>query len=259
MSVPFYYTLSGVNRHRRTDCLREGDKITKVSQDFIQGLKDTIFSLEDKNVDIYDFGTFAGGSLRTIIACLKQQNGTINNINGFDSLVGLPKETKDLKNQSNWTEHAFNFSEHVGGKNITVEEYKEYLNLPKVDNYNQFNMYKGFYKDVLVDELVQKENLKPAIFINVDCDIYSSALECIDFMFRNKLYINGKTVIRYDDWGVLYEHGSSYEDEYDAGEARAHKELCEKYDIECERLATFTTESNCFGTAGLEETYFLIK
>lgn len=260
MSVPFYYTLTGVHRHRRTDCIREGNKVNKATQDDITRLKNIIFSVQDKNVDIYEFGTFSGGSLRNIVACLKQKNASINNINGFDSLVGLPKELKDPKNQSVWCEHAYSVKDCIAdGVDMTVEQYKNYVKLPKVDNYNQFNMYKGFYEHVLVDELVQKEGLKPAIFINVDCDIYTSTLECLDFMFRNKLYINGKTVIRYDDWGMLYEHGSCYEDEFNAGEARAHKELCDKYGIECERLATFTTENNCFGRQGLEETYFLIK
>jgi len=42
------------------------------------------------------------------------------------------------------------------------------------------------------------------------------------------------------------------------GEARAHKEMTEKYNIKTERLGTFTCRSSTFGKGGLEETWFLI-
>ena len=86
----------------------------------------------------------------------------------------------------------------------TIEEYLKYLNLPEIDNYKKFNMIKGFYEESLKDNrIIEEYNFKKPIFINIDCDIYTSTLQVLDFIFRNKLYENGKTIIRYDDWGVF--------------------------------------------------------
>ena len=42
--------------------------------------------------------------------------------------------------------------------------------------------------------------LKPALFIDIDYDIYTSTIQVLEFIFKNKFYVNGKTIIRYDYW-----------------------------------------------------------
>ena len=207
-----------------------------------------------EELDFYEFGTFEGRTLRSTVDIIEKLDLKINNIIGFDSLEGLPEEVLDKKNQSTWVKGEFK----VNNKYNNPEEYIKYLNLKKIEGYKNFKFVKGFYKDSLNEEIIKKENLKPAKFINVDCDIYSSTLEILEFIFKNKLYIEGITLIRYDDWGGFYENSSSYEEEFSMGEARAHKEMTEKYNIKTERLGTFTCRSSTFGKGGLEETWFLI-
>lgn len=115
-------------------------------------------------------------------------------------MQGLPLEINDDKNRNDWIEGQYSISKELK-TDLTIDEYIQYLNLPKNNHYNKFNMIKGFYSDSLQDNLIEQYKLKPAIFINIDCDIYTSTAEVLDFIFRNKLYENGKTIIRYDDWG----------------------------------------------------------
>lgn len=117
-------------------------------------------------------------------------------------MQGLPLEINDDKNRNDWIEGQYSISKELK-TDLTIDEYIQYLNLPKNNHYNKFNMIKGFYSDSLQDNLIEQYKLKPAIFINIDCDIYTSTAEVLDFIFRNKLYENGKTIIRYDDWGGI--------------------------------------------------------
>ena len=66
-------------------------------------------------------------------------------------------------------------------------------------------------------------------------------------------------MIRYDDWGCFYENTKNYNGEFECGEGRAHKELCEKYNIKTKLISIFTSHENKFGKIGTEEAWFLIQ
>ena len=38
--------------------------------------------------------------------------------------------------------------------------------------------------------------------MEIDCDLYVSSVQALDFMFRNRLIVSG-TLIGYDDWWVV--------------------------------------------------------
>lgn len=147
---------------------------------------------------------------------------------GFDSFEGLPAEFNDKFNSADWTPGAFNISKKL---NVTKEKAIQMLQ-QRFDLYHyDVHLIPGFYQNSLKDEIVSLYDMQPASFVNVDVDIYTSTIECLDFMFRNKLIVPG-TIIRYDDWGGSLMNAP----EFCTGESRAHKEILAKYNIKAECL-----------------------
>jgi len=206
--------------------------------------------LENKNIfkdyDIYEFGTYLGQSLCGILKYLDDNGFEYNRFVGFDSLLGLPKELEDKNNNKFWTEGTFSIKEHTK-QDMDVINYKDFLNktnrLPN-KHINKFHMYKGFFSDSLKDNIV--DELKLPLFINIDCDIYTSTNQVLDFIFRNKLYIPNKTIIRYDDW-------ANNNNEFETGQSKSHKEMVEKYNIDMELLLKHSYNKDP------EATWWLIK
>jgi hypothetical protein len=179
--------------------------------------------------DIYEFGTYLGNSITGIFEYISNNDIIFNNFVGFDSLKGLPLEKIDKNNNKNWIKGKFSIEEKFK-KDLSEKEYINYLinndSLP-LKYKDKFIMIKGFYEDTLNENILSK--LKLPIFINIDCDIYTSTIQVLEFIFKNKLYINGKTIIRYDDW-------ANNNMEYKTGQSLAHKEMTQKYNINCKLL-----------------------
>ena len=60
----------------------------------------------------------------------------------------------------------------------------------------------------------------PALYVDIDCDLYSAAVTVLEFMFSSGLIVPG-TVLGYDDWAS---GGKS-------GEQAAHAQAVEKYRV----------------------------
>jgi hypothetical protein len=75
--------------------------------------------------------------------------------------------------------------------------------------------------------------MKPAVFVDLDADIYSSTYTALDFMFRNGLIQRG-TLLAYDDWG-----GTPGWQTYSDGESRAHNEICNKYKVQVQHMVQY--------------------
>ena len=64
----------------------------------------------------------------------------------------------------------------------------------------------------------------------MDADIYLSAMQALDFLFAHKLIVPS-TFVRYDDWPRTNStHGPFAGTNY-RGQARAHYELSQKWDV----------------------------
>jgi hypothetical protein len=230
-----YKNKTGVN----LDFLTESGDIFNVENHF----KDLDFT----NYDLYEFGTYLGQSICGIFEYIEFYNINFNNFVGFDSLEGLPLENLDSNNNIHWTKGKFSFNEYIKKNQITVNEYKSWLiennRLPNKYS-DKFRLIKGFYENTLNESNLN--NLKPALFINIDCDIYTSTIQVLEFIFKNKLYVSGKTIIRYDDW-------SNNNMEYLTGQSKAHLEITKKYNIDCELLLKHSYNKDP------EATWWLIK
>ena len=62
--------------------------------------------------------------------------------------------------------------------------------------------------------------MKPALYVDIDADLYSSSLQALEWLFRMGLIVPG-TVIGYDDWTF----GGPQ------GEQRAHREVMKRHGV----------------------------
>jgi len=88
----------------------------------------------------------------------------------------------------------------------------------------------GFFNESVNEDLLHKFQLQPALYVDMDADIYLSAIHPLDFMFAHNLIIPS-TIVRYDDWPRVWSrHGSSMGTNM-YGQAKAHYELTMKYNV----------------------------
>ena len=150
--------------------------------------------------DYFEFGVFKGRSFIQAYHTHKMINRKANplgvksniqrNFYAFDSFKGLPKPRATELNK--FRQSQFSFSKN---------EFIQNLKRNKVD-LGLVTVVSGFYKDSLNSNLRKKfksSNLKIAI-IYLDCDIYSSTLEALNFC--DEFFQEG-TVICFDDYFSL--------------------------------------------------------
>jgi hypothetical protein len=110
----------------------------------------------------------------------------------FDSFQGLPHSEGDIffKSQFCSSEHFFRKFVHKAG----------------VDP-ERIVVVKGFFKNTLTDKLKKKAELKKAAIIHIDCDLYSSTREVLQFI---EDVIDIGTIIIFDDWFSFNDDNHKY-------------------------------------------------
>jgi len=78
-----------------------------------------------------------------------------------------------------------------------------------------------------VPGLAALRGMGPALYVDIDADLFSSTWTALDWLFREGLMKPG-TVIGYDDfWDLACKHKSPHIERY--GEARAHAKIAAKH------------------------------
>jgi hypothetical protein len=184
---------------------------------------------------IFEFGTLGGNSSRHILLGLKALNIPVKKFYAFDKFDGLPMETAEPIWEPSWDAEkrpdVYSLKARAGL--TTTDQCVEYVkgHIATANRDVEVIVVPGLFSDVLNDDLIEKHNPEPAFIVSVDCDIYSSTIESLDWMFEKKLIIPG-TYFIYDDWG-----GTPHEN-FDNGESRAHREVAEKYKVKFRHLET---------------------
>jgi hypothetical protein len=159
---------------------------------------------------LLEFGVWSGASL-TQFSNLYDEYGLEKKFFGFDSFEGLPPEELDENNPEYWKPGLFS--------DTSLEEIQK--KLPFV------NLKKGWFKDTLNDQTLKEVSKTKVGIFHIDCDIYTSTIQVLEWIAKNNLLVSGSLVI-YDDWGGHYQKGVG---EFECGEGKAHKEICEKYNL----------------------------
>jgi len=173
--------------------------------------------------DIIEFGTFSGSTGKTFNELCKNHNLKFNKWWGCDSFQGLPEESSIAPKYSNWAKGVFNIMEYepLGTIDNAMQIIKSRIDCQFIP----VELIKGFFDVSLTDELAKR--MKPMAFIHIDCDLYISSVQALDFLARNNLIVKD-TIICYDDWGA--------HEEWNGGESLAHKQITEKYNLNWEYL-----------------------
>lgn len=178
---------------------------------------------------IYQFGVFTGKSIIELLYLFEQKQIHIPIIYGLDSYEGLPGDDPEALGQDGWVQGAFDSRDwfQVKTREEAIDKVIEFVT-PHL-KYTHFLPIVGFY-DKLSKSDVYKFDLEPAAYIDLDCDLYSSSYQALDFMFSNRLVKTG-CLIGCDDWG-----GTPNWEKHLDGQSRAFKEICNKYQIQGEVL-----------------------
>lgn len=179
--------------------------------------------------DVYQFGVYSGKSMQIIEHIYKECGVPIRNFFGFDSFEGLPEEKHEPAWQECWAQGEFDARKYFNVISAEDAMFRVKNSLSGIALNTK--LIPGFFSESLTTDLVHKENLGPAHYIDLDVDIYTSCKEALTFMFSNGLVKPG-TLISYDDWG-----GSPGWELNLNGESRAHKEIEEEYNVNFELVA----------------------
>lgn len=197
--------------------------------------KELVELLQFKDGDsILEFGVATGNTLSAMIENLIQKKYTNCKIFGFDSFRGLPADAPSITtNMPDWVPGAFNIVDELHNKNrvATVEDGITYVN-NRLQTYNlDTQLIVGEYKDTLNSSICTQYNIPQACYVHIDCDIYLSALQVLEFLVQNNLMKN-RCIVRYDDWVV------SPSLQGQIGEEKAHNEIKDKYNLRFEKINT---------------------
>jgi hypothetical protein len=179
------------------------------------------FTLLPPNSNLYEFGVCTGNSITQFL----QYGPQLAKVFGFDSFEGLPNEAEGVWRSPDWNPGVFNVVKEFNLS--TKEEAKQRLMEKFVPYENKVTFIDGWYKDTLTNELAHELYKYKCHFLHIDTDLYISAYEALDWMFNNYL-VAPNCIVRYDDWFST--------PEWVAGESRAHKEICEKYHLDMNRI-----------------------
>lgn len=137
--------------------------------------------------DYLEFGVWKGRSFITAWYMANMIGLKSMHFYAFDSFKGLPRLTEEDKLHEEYEE---------GKYACSLEKFKEILTQNKVDQ-EKVTLVDGFYEDSLTPDLKKEIPLREAAIIMIDCDLYKSTKEALDFCVD---YIQSGTVIIFEDW-----------------------------------------------------------
>jgi hypothetical protein len=136
--------------------------------------------------DYFEFGTQRGRSLVYAYAHA-QALGQSTRFHVFDSFEGFPKPRGADAIFERFQE---------GGAKCSLGEFVGYLRRHKVDE-SRVSIVQGWYRDTLNDETRSRIDAGTARIVNIDCDLYESASQALEFVTP---HVTSGTVLLCDDY-----------------------------------------------------------
>ena len=155
--------------------------------------------------DYLEFGVFRGHTFASAFHAARRYGLDGIHFYAFDSFCGLPPSSGvDAAGFQHFTAGNFACSEHDFLDNLRRED----VELAKV------TAVRGWFQEVLTEDLKRQLPLKRAAIVWVDCDLYESTVPVLDFITG---YLQSGTVVIFDDWFC-------YRADPNRGEQRAWRE-----------------------------------
>lgn len=202
--------------------------------------------------DIFVFGVYTGDSVREISQYLRREDVAFRTLWGMDSFRGLPDEqgledrygeqlgkVSELERKAHgavgtvakvsslWATGRFSTAQVMGASSLedALAKLTTKVAEPRV------RWIPGFFNESLTHELAQR--VSPALFVDMDCDLYSSTEQALSWLLTNRLLSPSRgvrTVISYDDWGAGGANGQSL----------AHRKVLERHNATAKLVADTT-------------------
>ena len=180
-------------------------------------LPDSLFHADG---DVYQFGVFLGRSLRELVRIFEGVGARtmVRAVWGFDTFTGMPDSANDDREAtlaSEWGTGRYSASD----KDILYDRLRRWANASSLP----VSFVRGEYRHTLTPTLAAERGMRPASYIDIDCDTYPSSFAALDWMLSSNLVVPG-TVIGYDDFWVL---PCAFQDTdvLRYGQAKAHLQL----------------------------------
>lgn len=159
--------------------------------------------------DYYEFGVFRGYTFLSAQKSCDALGLTGTRFWGFDSFQGLPPvEGVDR------AEGEFFQGQFACGKDEVVANLSQHGM-----DWSRAELIPGFFSDSLTPELKRRLPLRPASVVVLDCDLYSSTQEALDWMAD---LLAPRAVLLFDDW-------HSFGGAPDRGQPLAFREFLERH------------------------------
>ena len=172
--------------------------------------------------EIAEFGCMTGRTANVISAAMASFR-LDRNLHLFDSFEGLPESSSKPDTSS---VHVKDGTWGPGTcKGISPAALRK-----KCEQYlkaEQIQIYEGWFSKNM-EKIPAKSKFA---MLHIDCDLYQSTMDALDFLFQRKMISPG-AIILFDDW---YCNRSSNEH----GERKAWQELVNKYKISAENLGCY--------------------
>jgi len=189
--------------------------------------------------DIFQFGVYTGGSMKVMARVLP----AFRRMWGFDSFQGVPAEDSnaDLGHRT-WRKGGWSSADALGTYNLDalMRRVGASINNPRAV------LVPGFFNDSLPK--MDLDALCPPFLVDVDSDLYISAMQALKWVFESGLACPGM-LLRYDDWIGGNEQISTPVEGSEklnqninflgfrtgswgnVGEVKAHREISQKYEL----------------------------
>lgn len=173
--------------------------------------------------DYLEFGVSRGTSMAMVFKALQEHGLKDVRLIGFDSFEGLPEQA----DEEGW---------RAGQYYSTQKATRQYLASKAVD-LERVSLVKGWFSDTLNEETRKRYSISQARLIMIDCDIYSSSKEALEFCLP---HITDTAAIIFDDWGWMEKKGQ-------VGQKEAFEELLELHPtLGVESLPAYRPEARVF-------------
>ena len=110
---------------------------------------------------------------------------------GFDSFQGLPAPQGVGDEGSPWQPGDFAVSK------AQVESYLRSFNA----DFSRFSLHEGFFSNELFASLARTVSFRPAGLVLIDCDLYSSTVPVLRFLYEH--LVDG-TIVLFDDYNCFH-------------------------------------------------------
>jgi O-methyltransferase len=177
--------------------------------------------------DYLEFGVFNGSSMSSMYLTTKAAGIGSTRFFGFDAFQGLPKGAEE-EDGGVWKE---------GFYTCSFEKMQECLKRKNIDP-SDITWIKGWYKDTLNGELINKLGIKRIGVVFIDCDTYGSSKAVLDFIAP---LITEQAILCLDDWKL------NDLDIKGMGEYKSFNEFLEEHkNLKVKEIKSYSRKSRAF-------------